>query len=172
MPRRSSHGDSDFSMDDDLEMEAMAKVWAHPEDLHLFPVSGQSESVMAVLGMAFLVLLAVCDKWAGCSQQNPVYDLCVLAFGCGVLVCFRTRVYVVISKPSVLCRTSPLLFVIHVRVVLYRALKPVMPSTETLLMLPRRAAGAAAWGPSCGARGATPSFTAIPLECLRFLWCP
>ena len=38
-PRRFSHGGSDFSVDDDHEMEAMAKVWAHPEDLHLFPVS-------------------------------------------------------------------------------------------------------------------------------------
>ena len=37
--RRSSHGISDYSVDDDHEMEAMAKVWAHPEDLHLFPVS-------------------------------------------------------------------------------------------------------------------------------------
>lgn len=37
--RRSSHGGSDYSIDDDHEMEAMAKVWAHPEDLHLFPVS-------------------------------------------------------------------------------------------------------------------------------------
>ncbi len=39
--RRSSHGGSDYSIDDDHEMEAMAKVWAHPEDLHLFPVSAQ-----------------------------------------------------------------------------------------------------------------------------------
>ena len=37
--RRSSHGGPDYSLDDDQEMEAMAKVWAHPEDLHLFPVS-------------------------------------------------------------------------------------------------------------------------------------
>ena len=37
--RLSSHGGSDYSVDDDHEMEAMAKVWAHPEDLHLFPVS-------------------------------------------------------------------------------------------------------------------------------------
>ena len=27
------------ALDDETEMEAMAKVWAHPEDLHLFPVS-------------------------------------------------------------------------------------------------------------------------------------
>ena len=26
------------ALDDETEMEAMAKVWAHPEDLHLFPV--------------------------------------------------------------------------------------------------------------------------------------
>ena len=39
--RRSSHGGSDYSIDDDHEMEAMAKVWAHPEDLHLFPVSAR-----------------------------------------------------------------------------------------------------------------------------------
>ena len=37
--RTSSHGSRDYSVDDDVEMEAMAKVWAHPEDLHLFPVS-------------------------------------------------------------------------------------------------------------------------------------
>lgn len=37
--RPSSHGSRDISVDDDVEMEAMAKVWAHPEDLHLFPVS-------------------------------------------------------------------------------------------------------------------------------------
>lgn len=37
--RRSSHSSSDYSVQDDNEMEAMAKVWAHPEDLHLFPVS-------------------------------------------------------------------------------------------------------------------------------------
>ena len=37
--RSSSHGSRDYSVDDDVEMEAMAKVWAHPEDLHLFPVS-------------------------------------------------------------------------------------------------------------------------------------
>ena len=37
--RRSSHSSSDYSIDDGNEMEAMAKVWAHPEDLHLFPVS-------------------------------------------------------------------------------------------------------------------------------------
>lgn len=37
--RRTSSGSLVDSMDDDDEMEAMAKVWAHPEDLHLFPVS-------------------------------------------------------------------------------------------------------------------------------------
>ena len=39
--RSSSHGSRDYSVDDDVEMEAMAKVWAHPEDLHLFPVSAK-----------------------------------------------------------------------------------------------------------------------------------
>ena len=42
--RRSSHAASDSSVDDDVEMEAMAKVWAHPEDLHLFPVRTLSAS--------------------------------------------------------------------------------------------------------------------------------
>lgn len=37
--RRSSSGSLIDTVDDDDEMEAMAKVWAHPEDLHLFPVS-------------------------------------------------------------------------------------------------------------------------------------
>lgn len=36
---RSSSSSLVDSIDDDDEMEAMAKVWAHPEDLHLFPVS-------------------------------------------------------------------------------------------------------------------------------------
>ena len=36
--RRISSASSQDSVDDDNEMEAMAKVWAHPEDLHLFPV--------------------------------------------------------------------------------------------------------------------------------------
>lgn len=42
--RSSSHGSRDYSVDDDVEMEAMAKVWAHPEDLHLFPVSAKCSS--------------------------------------------------------------------------------------------------------------------------------
>lgn len=37
--RRCSSGSLVESVADDDEMEAMAKVWAHPEDLHLFPVS-------------------------------------------------------------------------------------------------------------------------------------
>lgn len=43
--RSSSHGSRDYSVDDDVEMEAMAKVWAHPEDLHLFPVSANLQQI-------------------------------------------------------------------------------------------------------------------------------
>ena len=34
------------ALDDETEMEAMAKVWAHPEDLHLFPVRRRSAAAV------------------------------------------------------------------------------------------------------------------------------
>ena len=37
------------ALDDETEMEAMAKVWAHPEDLHLFPVRGQGAAAAVFL---------------------------------------------------------------------------------------------------------------------------
>lgn len=58
--RRSSHGISDYSVDDDHEMEAMAKVWAHPEDLHLFPVREHALMGCHSLPLLPMMLLACC----------------------------------------------------------------------------------------------------------------
>lgn len=54
--RRDQDGGADADPEEDdegdsLEMAAMAKVWAHPEDLHKYPVSPQplSEEKIAFL---------------------------------------------------------------------------------------------------------------------------
>lgn len=61
-PRRaSSHGSRDYSVDDDVEMEAMAKVWAHPEDLHLFPVSTKCSTL-------FLASISCISSAAPCRR--------------------------------------------------------------------------------------------------------
>lgn len=57
--------DTQPDVDDDLEMEAMAKVWAHPEDLPLFPVCPLVGSVQMCADMRLTVgtLLAEHVTW-------------------------------------------------------------------------------------------------------------
>lgn len=69
--RSSSHGSRDYSVDDDVEMEAMAKVWAHPEDLHLFPVSAALVTVKQVL-VTSVIPAAICTCQLG-LQPFRVY---------------------------------------------------------------------------------------------------
>ena len=73
--RRDLEGGAESETEDDetgfgLEMAAMAKVWAHPEDLHKYPVSPKFYSQdSGNLGMSISQILRLAAERTGCLTE-------------------------------------------------------------------------------------------------------